>query len=172
MPKPKVVTRERLDAGPSGTKANRDLTTMEKATSWVDDEGIISPEEGLKRVFDAAREGGTFTVCTKGTRAGELDVLRYRSYPEALAVFIHLFNQQRLPLMYCATYNRDTQLLPRKTYQGVDKKWVSTNDATADEAQSLLDAWCRGVGVRNKPSAPLIDTMRTKRRKPIKRERL
>lgn len=170
MPKPKVVTRERLDPGPTGSKANRALTTMEKATSWVDDEGMISPDEGLKRVFEAALEGGTFTVCTKGERAGQTDTLRYRTYPEALAVFIHFYNQQRHPLMYCATYNRDAQILPRKAYQGADKKWVASNDATADEAQALLDAWCRGTGVKNKPSAPLINTMRTPKRR--KRERL
>jgi hypothetical protein len=171
MPKPKVVTRERLDKGPTGSKANRTLTTMEKATSWVDEHGMISPEEGLRRVFEAATEGGTFTVCTKGARAGQTDVLRYRTYPQALAVYVHLFNQQRLPIMYCATFNRDAQLLPRRSYKGEDG-WVPMNDATADEAQRLLDAWCRGTGVRNKPTAPLIDTMRTIRHKPIKRERL
>lgn len=172
MLKSKVVTRERLDAGPSGTVANRELSTMELATSWVDQEGMISPEEGLKRVFDAAREGGTFTVCTKGNVTGAIDVLRYRSYPEALAVFIHFYNQKRLPLMYCATYNRDSQILPRSTYRDQAKNWVLGGDATADAAKALLDAWCRGTGVKNKPHAPMIDTMRSKRRKPIKRERL
>lgn len=173
MPKPKVVKRERLDAGPSGSKPNRDLTTMELATSWIDDRGMIDPDEGQRRVFDAAREGGTFTVCTKGTRAGQIDTLRYRTYPEALAVFIHLFNQERLPLMYCATYNRDSLILPRRSYKNDDgKTWTTVGDATADFAKQLLDAWCRGVGVKNKPVAPMIETMRPVKRKPIKRERL
>jgi hypothetical protein len=147
--------------------------------TWFDDDGLISDAEYQRRVFNAARKGGTFTVCTVGTRVGSFDsTLCYHTYPEALAVFLHMFNQQRRPIMYCASATSGLLLLPRRSYQTEDKKWVSVNDATADAAQTLLDSWCRGVGVKNQPLAPLINTIRTPKRRirerlPVrKRERL
>ena len=146
--------------------------------NWFTEDGLITQEENQRRVFNAARKGGTFTVCTVGTRVGEFDsTLVYRTYPQALAVFIHMFNQQRRPIMYCASATSGVLLLPRRSYQDEDRKWVPVNDATADAAQSLLDAWCRAVGIRNHPHAPFIETMRTPKRRirlrlPRKRERL
>jgi hypothetical protein len=137
--------------------------------NWFIEGDLISIEENQRRVFNAARKGGTFTVCTVGTRVGEFDsTLVYRTYPQALAVFIHMFNQQRRPIMYCASAVSGVLLLPVRSYQDEDRKWVSVNDATADRAQALLDSWCRGVG---------INTMRTPKRRvrlrlPRKRERL
>lgn len=143
--------------------------------SWFDDDGaIISQEQNVKRVFHAARKGGTFTVCTVGSRVGEFDsTLVYRTYPQALAVFIHMFNQQRRPIMYCAGPFNGVLLLPCKAYKDEESKtgWVTMADATATRAQELLDAWCRGVGVTNQPLAPMIEAMRTPRR-PRVRERL
>ena len=148
--------------------------------TWFDDDGLISDAEHQRRVFNAALcRMGAFTVCTVGERVGEFDsTLSYRTYPEALAVFIHMFNQQRRPIMYCATATSGLMLLPRRSYQTENKKWVAVNDATADAAQLLLDAWCRGIGIRNQPLAPMINTMRTPKRRirerlPVrKRERL
>lgn len=146
--------------------------------SWFTEDGLITQEENQRRVFNAARKGGTFTVCTVGTRVGEFDsTLVYRTYPQALAVFIHMFNQQRRPIMYCANAVSGILLLPRRSYQDEDRKWVPVNDATADAAQQLIDAWCRAVGIRNHPHAPMIDTMRTPKRRirerlSRKRERL
>jgi hypothetical protein len=149
--------------------------------SWFTEDGLITQEEYQRRVFNAARKGGTFTVCTVGTRVGEFDMsLVYRTYPQALAVFLHMFNQQRRPLMYCADATSGILLLPRKSYRDDDSPtgWVSVNDATADAAQTLLNAWCRGVGVTNQPLAPAIQAMRTPKRRirerlPVrKRERL
>lgn len=147
--------------------------------TWFDDDGLLSEAEFQRRVFNAARDGGTFTVCTVGDRVGSFDnTLVYRTYPQALYAFIHFFNQQRRPVMYCAAATSGVMLLPRRSYQTENKKWVSVNDATADAAQSLLDAWCRGVGVTNHPTAPFIKTMRTPKRRirerlPVrKRERL
>lgn len=147
--------------------------------TWFDDGALISDEENQRRVFNAARKGGTFTVCTVGARVGMFDsTLVYRTYPEALAVFLHMFNQQRRPILYCASATSGVLLLPRRSYQTEDRRWVSVNDATADAAQALLDAWCRGVGVTNQPLAPMINTIRTPKRRtrerlPVrKRERL
>lgn len=145
-----------------------------------DDNVLITDEEYQRRVFNAARKGGTFTVCTVGTRVGEFDsTLVYPTFPQALAVFIHLYNQQRRPIMYCAASTSGVLLLPRKSYKDPESPtgWVSSNDATADAAQQLLDAWCRAKGVSNQPQAPMIDTMRTPRRRvrerlPRRRERL
>lgn len=148
---------------------------------WFDADGaLISLEEHQRRVFNAARKGGTFTVCTVGTRVGEFDsTLVYRSYPQALAVFIHMFIQQRRPIMYCAGPVSGVLLLPRKAYKDEESPtgWVSVNDATANAAQQLLDAWCRATGIHNDPRAPMIDKLRTPRRRvrerlPRKRERL
>lgn len=149
--------------------------------NWFTDDGdLITLEQNQRRVFNAARKGGTFTVCTVGTRVGEFDnTLVYRTYPQALAVFIHMFNQQRRPIMYCASATSGVLLLPVRSYKDEDSPtgWVALNDATADRAQELLNAWCRGVGIRNHPNAPFIKTMRTPKRRvrerlPRKRERL
>lgn len=149
--------------------------------NWFTDDGtLISLEQNQRRVFNAARKGGTFTVCTVGTRVGEFDsTLVYRTFPQALAVFIHFFNQQRRPIMYCASAVSGVLLLPVRSYKTEDSStgWVSVNDATADRAQELLNAWCRGTGTRAQPAAPMIDTMRTPKRRirerlPRKRERL
>jgi hypothetical protein len=145
--------------------------------TWFDDDGLISDEENQRRVFNAARKGGTFSVCTVGTRVGSFDsVLRYRSYPEALAVFIHMFNQQRRPIMYCSSGTRGLLLLPRRSYKS-EERWVPVNDATADAAQKLLNAWCEALGITNQPIAPAIKAMRTPKRRirerlSRKRERL
>ena len=150
---------------------------------WFDDDGVVLQDaEYQRRVFDAARKGGTFTVCTVGSRVGSFDsTLVYRTYPQALAVFIHMHNQGRRPLMYCASATSGVLLLPRKSYRSEDSDtgWVASNDATADAAQMMLDAWCRGAGVINQPIAPAIKAMRTPKRRtrerlPIvrKRERL
>jgi hypothetical protein len=185
MPKPKVVkTPRHSNVITPHTIANRDLTTFEKATSWIDEEGMISPDEGAKRVFLAACEGGGFSVVFN-VRRGRADRLQYRSYPEALAVMLHYLiqdmsapdNLKRNPLMYAHTYNRDT-LISAVGYRDKEtKKFVSRHDAQADMFQHYLDLWCDHLGIKQTGPSSLINKLRTPRRKrererlPIKRKR-
>lgn len=184
MPKPKVVKTPRHSEIPS-SPANRELTTFEKATSWVDNEGMISADEGAERVFLAAADGGVFTVVSNVKR-GRSERLEYRTYPQALAVMLHYLIQdmgaddtmKRNPLLYAATYNRDT-LISAVGYKDKEtKQFVSRNDAQANVFQHFLDLWCKHKGIKQDGPAPMIDKLRTPRRKvrrerlPIKRERL
>jgi hypothetical protein len=179
----KVTTPRHSFAQQPHTPANRELTTFEKATSWVDADGMIKADEGIKRVFLAAADGGNFTVICN-VRRGVSERYEYRSYPEALAVMLHFLIQdmgtepKRNPLLYAHTYNRDA-LISAVGYKDPDtKRFVSRNDAQADVFQYFLDLWCEHKGIKQKGPAPMIDKLRTPRRKvlrerlPLKRERL
>lgn len=176
MPKPKVVKTPRHSSIPS-TPATRDLTTFEKATSWLDEGGMISPEEGIKRVFLAAMVAGEFTVVTN-VRRGRSEVLRYKSFLKALRVAIHYQNQQRHPLLYATTYNREALIDARSRKDPDTGKWINKCDEVADIYQEYLNLYCKERGLAPIDPSPEIDTMRTPRRKiqrerlPIKRERL
>jgi hypothetical protein len=181
--KPKVVTTPRHSPFPASV-ANRDLTTFEKATSWIGPDGMISPDEGAERVFLAACVDGGFSVVTN-IRRGKADRYQYRSYPEALAVMLHFLiqdmsapdNLKRNPLMYAHTYNRDT-LISAVGYKDKEtKKFVSRNDAQADMFQHFLNLWCKQVYGKVGTPSSMINKLRTPRRKrererlPVKRKR-
>jgi hypothetical protein len=167
--KPKVVAKPQPVSIPV-SKANRELTTFEKATSWVDEQGMISVDEGIKRVFLAAMENGEFTVVTN-VRRGRSEVLRYRSFLQALPIAIHYHNQERLPLLYATTHNREA-LIDARSYKDPDTgKWVAKCDAVADVYQYFLNLHCSVKGIKNIDPAPMIQTMRTPKRK-VPRERL
>ena len=184
MPKPKVVKTPRHSPIPS-SPANRDLTTFEKATSWVDEHGMISVDEGAKRVFLGAADNGGFSVVWdvhKGTKERR-DV---RSYPEALYMLVHIRIQdfglpdmlQRRPAIYSFTHNRDTMISAVGYKDKETKAYVAQHDALADVLQHYLNLWCEHFRIKQTGPSPLIDKLRTPKRKvrrerlPIKRERL
>jgi hypothetical protein len=184
MPKPKVVKTPRHSEIPS-SPANRELTTFEKATSWVDSEGMISADEGAKRVFLAAADNGGFSVVWNVHRGGR-ERRDVRSYPEALYMLLNILIQdfavpealQRSPAIYAFTSNRDTMISAVGYKDKETKEFVAQCDALADVLQEYLDLWCKHLGIRQNGPSPKIDQLRTPRRKvrrerlPIKRERL
>ena len=179
----KVETPRHSFAQVPHTVANRELTTFEKATSWLDAGGMITADEGAKRVFLAACDAGKFTVVCN-VRRGVADRYEYPTYPQALVVMCHFLIQdmgtepKRNPLLYAATYNRDT-LISAVGYKDPEtKKFVSRHDAQADAFQFYLDLYCKHKGIKQSGPSSLIDKLRTPRRQlkrerlPIKRERL
>lgn len=182
--KPKVVKTPRHSEIPS-TPANRKLTTFEKATSWIGPDGLITWDEGSERVFLAAAEGGGFSVVWNVHR-GVKERRDVRSYPEALYMLLHILIQdfaapealQRNPAIYAFISNRDTMISAVAYKDKETKKFVAKHDALADVLQHYLDLWCKHLKIKQSGPSPLIDKLRTPRRKvrrerlPIKRERL
>jgi hypothetical protein len=184
MPKPKVVVTPRHSSIPS-SPANRELTTFERATSWVDEHGMISADEGAKRVFLAAAENGGFSIVWD-VHKGRKERRDVRSYPEALYMLLQILisdkglpeNVQRQPALYAFTHNRDTMISAVGYKDKETKAFVRKCDALADVLQEYLDLWCAHVGQKQTGPSPLINKLRTPKRKvtrerlPIKRERL
>lgn len=177
MPKPKVVKTPQQVSIPS-SKATRALNTIELASNWQDENGMITVDEGQLRVFNAAAQGGLFTVCTRGMRLGQWDRLEFRSFAAALPVFVHYNVQKRLPLMYAAvgpvedSLNRDGLIAPGKGYKDKDTgKFVQANDATANILDFAYRHWCDLKGFTpHDQIIGIINILRSPMR--IKRERL
>lgn len=178
--KPKVVTKPRPVSIPS-SPATRELSTTEQATCWVDEHGLIHAEQGIERVFKAATEGGTFTACTKGVRAGEIDRVEHQSFARILLITIHYMIQGRRPMLYAVYKNRDS-LIAAKGYKNKETgKFVSQFDASADVFDYFYAMWCEQKGFPpHDDITKAIGKLRTPRRKvlrdrlpiKIKRERL
>lgn len=186
MPKPKVVkTPRHSHVMIPHTPPNRELTTFEKATSWQGPEGMINADEGAERVFLAAADGGGFSVVWDVQR-GRKERRDVRSYPEALYMLLHILiqdwglpeNKRRSPAIYAFTYNRDTMISANGYKDKETGKYVAKHDALADVLQHYLNLWCKHLHIKQQGPSPLIDKLRTPRRKiqrerlPIKRERL
>lgn len=179
MPKPKVVKTPRHTGLPVPTStANRELTTFEKATSWIGPDGMISADEGAERVFLAAADNGGYSVVWNVHR-GTKERRDVRSYPEALYMCLHILiqdlgvpeNLQRQPAIYAFTHNRDTMISAVGYKDKATKQFVRKQDAVADVLQHYLDLWCKHRGIKQDGPSPLINKLRTPRRK-IVRERL
>ena len=154
------------------TTATRDLTTYEKATSFVDEHGMIDPDEGIERVFRAAMEAedGSFRVNWRVNR-GRRSQFSTRSFPEAVYFSVRLIQEGHTPLLYAAIKNRDSLISARAYRDEKTKRYVSRNEAIADVYQRFLDIWSlHQYGVVGKP-APLLKALRNQTTT-RKRERL
>ena len=143
----KVVKKAKPEPVFEYTTANRALSTMELATSWVDEHGMISPEEGTDRVFRAAAIGGDFAVNVR-IGPGRVQTNRYRHYAVAMRIAIALMLEGRLPMLYAAISNRDAFIGGRAYRDEKTGRWVSRFEATADAYQHYLDMWNEMSGER------------------------
>lgn len=144
------------------TTAKRPLTVEELATSWVDDEGMISAEEGADRVFRAACVIGDFTVSLNHGR-GRFTTKRYRTYPEALVVALALIREGKDPAIRAATKNRDA-LLDGAAHRDKVNAWVSKEEARRVVWQRYLDMYGEVTGQRLR--CPALDELSPRRRTP------
>jgi hypothetical protein len=141
--------------------------TIDPATSYTDGEGFIDQRTRVDRVFLSAIQRGEFRV-NWNIRNATRQQYSTRSFPEAMFLTVRLIEEGHRPLLYAATYNSDA-LISARSYKSEDGRWVSRNEALADELQHYLDLWCEYHGLGNVP-APILQRLRPKRH--IKRERL
>lgn len=175
MPKGKLVRRVKNVDIPKGwgSIANRDLTTYEKATSWMGPDGLIYADEGIERVFDAAVIRGRFSVITKGALPGALEREDFRFFAAAMMKYIHLTIQQRRPLLYAYIdeITRDSLIAAAGYKDKASGTFISREEATADVLEYFYRRMCKSKGWG--PHQMLLDSinlLRPKRR--IVRERL
>lgn len=160
MPKPKHVKRAILETPFPSSTATRDLTTYERATSFVDDAGMIDADEGIERVFRAAMTSpdGTFRV-NWNVRRGRKTQFSTKSFPEAVYVAVRLIEEGRQPLLYAAITNRDA-LIAANAHKTKEGRYVSRNAAVADVYQHFLYIWAEHHYGRKGVPSPLLNDLR------------